>query len=399
MHASAPTPFPVPEPPPRLDSVDALRGLVMVFMALDHTRDFFSNYQGDPVDPATTDAALFFTRWITHFCAPVFVFLAGTGAYFYGRRGRTPSELRRFLFTRGLWLIVLEATLVRWGWRFSGGGGMYEGQVIWALGVSMIVLGALLFLGWRGLLAFGLALVALHDTLDGVRWETPGWRAGLWSVLHEPRPVDLGGGFGFFPLYPLVPWIGVMPLGFAFGVLMERPGPERRRGLIRIAIVAVVLFAALRLTNLYGDPVAWTSQATPMRTVFSFLNLNKYPPSLLFLLATLGPALGVLAVFDAFASRVPRWLVTLGRVPLFYYLAHLYLIHAAAGIVAWLTGRHEHARWVWRSAFFEGAPPGYGYPLWVVYLVWVALVALLYPACRAYAKFKKRSRHPVLSYL
>lgn len=393
-----------PQPPrpgniPRLTSIDALRGLVMVLMALDHTRDFFSNYSGNPVDPATTTPALFVTRWITHLCAPVFVFLAGTGAYLYGQRGRSTRELSGFLASRGLWLIILELTLVRWGWRFNLGDRNFEGQVIWALGASMLVLSALVYLPAKWILAFGLAWILGHNAFDGVRFPSDDWRAVPWSILHVSEPVSLGGGFGFFPLYPLIPWIGVMPVGYVFGMLMQRPESERRRWMIGLSLGMLATFLVLRGTNLYGDPQPWSPQGSPARSIFSFFNVSKYPPSLLFLLVTLAPALALLAAFDASPFRIPQWLITFGRVPLFYYLLHLYLIHAGAGLTAWLAGRRDHAHWIWHNDTFGGAPEGYGYPLWGVYLAWATVVALLYPACRWFAGLKQRSKNPWLSYL
>lgn len=395
----APTQPPRTGNTPRLASIDALRGLVMVLMALDHTRDFFSNYSGNPVDPATTTTALFVTRWITHLCAPVFVFLAGTGAFLYGQRGRSTRELSGFLASRGLWLILLELTLVRWGWRFNLGDRSFEGQVIWALGASMLVLSALVYLPSKWILAFGLACIFGHNAFDGVRFPSDDWRAVPWSILHVSEPVSLRGGIEFFPLYPLIPWIGVMPVGYVFGTLMQRPESERRRWMIGLSLGMLATFLVLRWTNLYGDPNPWSPQDSPARSVFSFFNVSKYPPSLLFLLATLAPALALLAAFEASPLRIPQWLVTFGRVPLFYYLIHLYLIHAGAGLTAWLAGRRDHAHWIWHHDTFGGAPEGYGYPLWGVYLAWAAVVALLYPACRWFAGLKQRSKNPWLSYL
>ena len=294
----------------RVDSIDLLRGIVMVIMMLDHTRDFvhYGSFQFDPTDLTKTNVALFFTRWITHFCAPVFVFLAGTGAYLQVARGKTKKELSRFLVTRGFWLIVLEFTLVRFGATFSLDSsflGMM--QVIWVIGVSMIVLAALIHLPLRAVAGIGIGMIALHNLLD--RFQVQGWRGpnspvpGFWAklymILHqanEPFPIFGWPSPVVFVLYPLIPWIGVMAAGYAFGAIYQRDAGRRRRLLLLMGSVATLLFIVLRAANLYGDPSSWSRQSTFAFTLLSFLNTTKYPPSLLFLLMTLGPAMLALAV-------------------------------------------------------------------------------------------------------
>ena len=377
----------------------------MVIMALDHVRDYFHgpSQHFAPEDLTRTDGWLFFTRWITHFCAPSFMFLAGTAAYLYARRGRTTSELSRFLWTRGLWLILLELTIVRWfGWDLGIGVSDPGLAVIWALGASMVVLAALVWLPWRIVLTLGVGIIVLHNTLDTIRPEQFGAAHWLWRLLHVRGPLLPGTGFGIRLGYPVLPWIGVMAAGYCFGRILELQPEHRRRMLARLGAGLTAAFVVLRWSNLYGDPVPWTVQPSVALTIASFLNCEKYPPSLLYLLMTLGPMLLVLAAFDRVRARASNPLLVFGRVPLFYYLLHLPLLHITAVVFAQAQ--------FGRSAFMLGSPPSlrgprpdfptdYGYDLWVVYLVWVAIVFALYPVCRWYAGLKQRSKSPILSYL
>ena len=401
----------------RLDSIDLLRGIVMVIMMLDHTRDFVHSgaFQFDPTDLKQTTIPLFFTRWITHYCAPVFVFLAGTGAYLQFMRGKSKSELSKFLLTRGLWLIVLELTAVRFGvffnfdYRFLG-----FLQVIWVIGVSMIVLAALIYLPLKLIGVFGVAMIFLHNLLDRFQvagWQgpgtpVPGFGAKLWILLHQP--------FTLFPVvsfpspvvmvvYNIIPWVGVMAAGYAFGSLYRLDVARRRRVLLAMGAGATVLFLVLRAINIYGDPSRWSSQKSLSFTVLSFLNTTKYPPSLLFLLMTLGPAMLALALFESGKDLAGLWskaLVTFGRVPLFFYILQWYTAHAI-GIIAGLIAGQPVA-WQWESPIdkFSHPPiPGVGFRLWVVYLCWIAGVALLYPLCKWFAGLKARRKDWWLSYL
>ncbi len=392
----------------RLDSVDAVRGIVMVVMALDHVRDFFHAYAKtlDPTDPSKTWALLFFTRWVTHFCAPTFVFLAGTGAFLSTRRGKTKPELARFLFTRGLWLILLEVTLVRFGWFFNFDYRFVLLQVIWAIGWSMIVMAALVFLPTRAIGAAGLAMILLHNLLDGVRSSDFGAAGWLWILLHEPNVISPRPGYSVLAAYPLVPWVGVMAAGYAFGELLTLERERRRRILFMIGGAAVVLFVVLRAANVYGDPRPWEFQERGgWYTFLSFLNTTKYPPSLLFLLMTLGPSVIAVALFDRGEGREPspplRPFVVFGRVPLFYYLLHVPLMHVAAIVFAY--AKYGQAGWLFLNWPPPGEPqlepPGYGYDLLVVYLVWLGVVLALYPLCRWFAGVKRRRRDAWLSYL
>jgi uncharacterized membrane protein len=372
----------------RLESVDLLRGLVMVLMALDHTRDFFTELPFDPTDLEHTSPALFLTRWITHFCAPIFIFLAGTSAFLSTTRGKTPRALSWFLFTRGLWLVLLELFYVNWfGWRFDVNLHSYGVQVIWAIGWSMVVLAVLVHFPRSFILAFGLATIVLHNLLDDVKPESFGPLAGLWRVLHAGGRFEIAPGIEFFAGYPLIPWIGVMAVGYAFGPLLLRDPISRGKWLVVMGSLITAIFVTLRTTNLYGDPVPWTPQKNFLFTLFSFLNCTKYPPSLCYLLMTLGPALIVLALFDRGTPQWAKPLLAFGRVPLFFYLAHLPLIH---GLVL-LTIRIR----------FQGAPPPSDFELGLpgVYLMWIVVVALLYPVCWGFSKIKQRYRAAWLGYL
>ena len=396
---AAPPPASVPAPArPRLDSVDVVRGVVMIVMALDHARDYFSNVHANFFSAAEIvklPASIFFTRWVTHFCAPVFVFLAGTGAWFGGRR-RSTRELSWFLVTRGLWLVVLELTVVHFAWTFDVRINQAFVQVIWVIGVSMVVLAALVFLPTWVVGGFGVAMIAAHNAFDGVKPEALGSSAALWEVFHVPGVVNSIPGWSVFVAYPLIPWIGVMAAGYAFGALYDL-APERRvKTLRRLGIAGLAVFAVLRLSNLYGDPLPWTFQPQHgIHTVMSFLNCEKYPPSLLFLLMTLAPAILALSFLDGrTASGLLKPVVVYGRVPLFYYVLHLLLLHAAAG--AYALGKYgSKALQIDPLAL----PADYGVSLPAVYAIWLGAVAALYPACAWYARLKARSRNPLFSYL
>lgn len=372
----------------------------MVIMALDHVRDYFSGDTMSPEKLSVTTPALFFTRWITHFCAPVFVFLAGTSAYLYGARGRTKRELSQFLWTRGLWLVVLELTVVNWAWHFDVSYPRISFMVIWALGISMIGLAALVHLPIGWITGIGVALIVGHNFLDSITFPPSDWRFVPWALFHDfPKRIALTEHTTVLFLYPIVPWVGVMAVGYVLGQLFQKPPDVRQRWLIRLGVGMVAGFVLLRLSNLYGDTAHWSVQPSAVFTVMSFLNCSKYPPSLLYLLMTLGPALLLLALLERRPQWRPGWLVIFGRVPLFYYLVHLYLIHLAAGLAALLFGRTGDAQWILGSHFNMNRPEGYGYPLWAVYLAWIIIVTLLYLPCRWFAGVKQRNRNPWLSYL
>jgi uncharacterized membrane protein len=380
----------------RLESIDLVRGAVMVIMLLDHVREFVGTSRVNPTDLEHTTIALFLTRWITHFCAPAFVFLAGTSAYLAGMRGKSRSELARFLFTRGLWLIVLEVTVVRFGLTFDPAFRFIPLTVIWVIGVSMVVLSGLIFLPTSAIAAFGIALIAGHNVFDGLDAARMGSLGGLWRVLHQPGPLGAVWGRMIFVLYPLVPWVGVMAAGYALGAVYRLDARQRRALLFGLGLVLTLAFVILRASNLYGNPRPWSPQSSRAFTVLSFLNCDKYPPSLLFLLMTLGPLLAAVAVFDAGAGKPGRPLVTLGRVPLFFFTLQWYLIHGLAILVAWATG--QPFAWLIGNGPFD-APAGYGHGLPFVYATWLVCLALLYPPCAWFAALRQRRRDAWLSYL
>ncbi len=376
----------------RVPSIDLLRGLVMIVMALDHVRDYFhaDAFVHSPTDLTHTTYVLFVTRWVTHFCAPVFVFLAGTSARLSGGR-KTTAELSRFLWTRGLWLVFVEIVVLSFIKTFNPAFPYVNLQVIWAIGISMIALAGLVHLGDTAIVALGLILVLGHDLLDGVHVPGDGASAFLWALLHDPRYFAVGP-FSIRVMYPLLPWIGVMALGYAAGRLYA-PGqdPARRRArLVAAGVAAIVLFAALRSVNVYGDPSRWSVQPTPGFTVLSYFNVTKYPPSLLYLAITLGPALLVLATTERSRTSLVERLSVFGRVPMFYYLAHFLLIHLAATLGAAATGFGARAMVLANGVQDAPALRGYGFGLPVVYSVWAGLVLVLYPCCRWYDAYKRK---------
>jgi len=385
----------------RIDAVDALRGLVMVLMALDHVRDYFGGTGVSPTNLATTTTALFFTRWITHLCAPVFFLLTGTGAYLSGQR-RSRADLSWFLLTRGAWLILLDAIVLRClGFQFNVDFRVTLLNVLWALGWSMIALAALVRLPARAVAAFGIVLIAGHNLLDPIKPPAFGALAPVWSVLHVQGVIASWPGHVVFTAYPLIPWIGVTAVGYAAGAAFTWPADRRRRFFLRLGAVLSLAFVVVRWINVYGDPLPWSVQRSPLFTLLSFLNATKYPPSLVFLLMTLGPAFVLLAAVDRPLAPPLRPVVTIGRVPLFYFATHIFLIHALAVIVC--AVRYGAVHWMFESPdlshFPITEPPGWPLGLGAVYAIWLSVVLLLYPFCRWYASVKARSRSRWLSYL
>lgn len=382
-----------PERKVRIGSVDLLRGLVMVIMALDHTRDFFAAGGVNPRDVA--DPAVFLTRWITHFCAPVFVFLAGVSAFLHGSNGRSLRDLSRFLATRGLWLIVIELTVVRLAWTFSLDLNYFFTQVIFAIGASMVALSVLIHLPRPTVAAIGLILIAGHNLLDPITAAAFGTAAPVWNLLHEPGMLQFGT-VRWLAVYPLIPWIGVMAVGYALGPVFLAERRTRTRHLVGWGLAVTIGFVVLRGTNLYGDPAPWTMQPTIAATILSFINCEKYPPSLLYLMMTLGPALLMLAAFESARGRVAGWITAFGRVPFFYYVVHIYFIHALAVLFAATTG--GSVGWLF-GPFPPDKPESYGIGLTGVYLIWLLVIAALYPLCRWFATVKQRRTDWWLSYV
>ena len=383
---------------PRIDSVDVVRGIIMVLMALDHVRDYFGGLAVSPTNIATTTAPLFMTRWITHICAPTFFLLTGTGAGIALMR-QAPATVSRFLWTRGVWLIVVEFTLFKWfGIQFNADYRLTVLTVLWALGWSMIVLAALVRLPVWVSAMVGIVMIAAHNLFDGVGGEALG---GLWKVLHLPAPIYADGVHTVFATYPLIPWIGVVAAGFALARVYAMDPRSRHAMLVRMGVGAIVGFLLLRGLNGYGDPAPWSAQASSTLTALSFLNTTKYPPSLLFLLMTIGPTLLLLRATD---QRTPRWLEwvrTIGRVPMFYFLVHFALIHLVA--VGISLGRYGTAAGMFQSPDLAHypitEPEGWPMPLGVVYLIWAGVVAVLYPLCRWYAGVKARRTEWWLRYI
>jgi uncharacterized membrane protein len=390
----------------RVNSVDLLRGVVMALMLLDHMREFVHRDELNflATDLGRTNVLVFFTRWITYFCAPVFVFLAGTGAYLQMARGKSRSELSKFLVKRGLWLILLELTLIRvviWfniDFHFA-----LQLQVIWVIGVGMVALAGLIRLPTRLIAALSVAMIALHNLLDLIRVNPlplTGFRTAVWMALHQTGPIFFTPAVYGLVLYPLIPWIGVLWAGYAFGPFYQLDVDRRRRILFGLGAALLVSFALLRGLNIYGDPSGWGMQKDAIFTVLSFLNVSKYPPSLLFLLLTLGAAILALPWFERIEKgRLSRIFITFGRVPLFFYFGQWIAVHVIATSAGYLAG--QPVGWHFVSPLNRPSPnPGnLGFSLWVVYVFWFLGLLLLYPLCRWFAEVKRRRRDWWLSYL
>jgi uncharacterized membrane protein len=378
----------------RIESIDLLRGIVMIIMAVDHVRDYFhaDAFLHNPEDLNHTNIILFFTRWITHFCAPVFVFLAGTSAYLYGGH-KTKKELSLFLFTRGLWLVFAELVILSLFRTFNPSYHFLNLQVIWVIGVSMIFLSAMIYMKQAMLLVTGILLIACHNILDNVHVPGNNIAAFLWALLHDPGYFKFGY-FTFHVHYPAIPWIGIIAVGYCAGSLFARGyDPARRRTtLLSVGLITTALFIIVRYVNAYGDFSHWSVQKNVAFTVLSFLNLTKYPPSFLYALMTLGPALTFLAIAEKPLNGFAKKIMILGRVPMFYYLLHIFLIHLFALVAAVISGY----KWsdMILTTMIQRSPDlkGYGFNLLTVYLVWIALIFILYPICKWYDQYKKNHR-------
>jgi uncharacterized membrane protein len=357
----------------------------MAIMALDHTRDFFSTSGFNPRD--VSEPALFLTRWVTHICAPTFIFLAGLSAFLYSR-GKEVRDLSRFLLIRGFWLILIDFTLIKFGWRFEFDLFRMTGGIIFVIGISMIALAALVWLPRWAIAGVSLIMIAGHNLLDNIRADELGGASWAWRLLHEPGRIYLGdGGAPLYVLYPLIHWIGVMAAGYLLGPVMQLEARPRQLVLFQLGAAITLGFMVLRATNLYGDPASWSTQETWLATLLSFLNCEKYPPSLLYLMMTLGPALMLLAAFEYAQGSLARFLAVFGQVPFFYYVIHIYLIHLLAVASAFaITGDLVRT-------------PEIGLSLGGVYLVWLLVLVLLYPVCRWFAEVKSNGRGRWWSYL
>jgi uncharacterized membrane protein len=379
----------------RIQSIDLVRGLVMVLMALDHVRDFVhapSIAGADPLDPATTTIPFYLTRWITHFCAPTFVFLSGTSIFLSLIKAPSLKHHSKFLLTRGLWLLAVEFTLVAFGWLFRFPLPVVAFQVIGAIGMSMICMAALIHLRVRYLAWIGVVIVVGHNAFDGVTFPAGSALSILWSFLHVQSFVPITDSFGVMVIYPFVPWLGIMILGYCLGRLYlpsVDPG-ERRHLLSRMGISAIGLFIIVRLVNAYGDLEHWVLTPTQIGDFMSFLDTTKYPPSLLYTLMTLGPMLIVLSNAERWSKGLSKVMITFGRVPMFYYVAHIYLAHAVGFALALSAGYAPSTFYPATSLF--GFPLGFGYDLGVTYVVWLAVLVALYPVCRWFDKLKTQRR-------
>lgn len=375
----------------------------MVIMALDHVRAYFYHglFYNDPTDLDTTTVALFFTRFITHYCAPVFVFLAGTSAYLYGGK-KSKGELFKFLFTRGIWLIVLEIVVNNFIWTFDWTYSMQIFQVIWVIGLSMVCLSFMIYLPRYVILALGLLFVAGHNLLDAIVLEGSSWQAVTWYILHQKYYLTNGIDQMKVFNYALIPWLGVMSLGYVFGTIYQKNynAVDRKKWLLRLGLGALVVFFALRTFNIYGDPAPWTPQETTAFSILSFFNVTKYAPSLLFLCITLGPAILFLSAIEKTKNKITDFLLVFGRVPLFYYFLHMIVIHLLAIVVLLCVGGDWHDMVFNASHFISGKMANYGYPLYLVYILWIVIVLALYPVCKRYMLYKKNNRDKWwLSYL
>ena len=387
----------------RIESIDLLRGVVMVIMALDHVRDYFhlGALVGDPTDLETTTPFLFFTRFITHYCAPIFVFLAGTSAMLYGKN-KTKVELFKFLFSRGVWLIFIEVVVMNFLWWFDISFEFINLQVIWAIGLSMVALSVIIMLPKKIILVIGVLLVFGHNLLDGIIAEGSSLSSILWYILHQQKFLQISPDHMIAFYYPIIPWIGVIVLGYCFGSLYLKgfDAQLRKKWLLGLGFGSIALFFILRGINVYGDMAPWSSQKNTVFTILSFFKVTKYPPSLLFLLITLGPAFLFLYATENIKNKVSTFFLVFGRVPFFYYVLHIFVIHLTALIVHYLLGENWKDLILNTETLTTNKMAGYGYSLMVVYLVWIGIVLLLYPLSKKYMNYKAKNKDKWwLSYL
>jgi uncharacterized membrane protein len=396
----------------RIDSIDILRGVVMVIMALDHVRDFFhkvvveagSELATGPTDLNTTTPVLFFTRWITHFCAPIFVFLAGSSAYLLGLK-KSKRELSSFLIKRGIWLLIVEMVIITLGWTFNPLYNVFILQVIWAIGWSLVILGLLVYLPFKIIFIIGIIIVFGHNLLDypAISKELKGGWLPDMLYFAQFSFYNVFGDHFILIVYAFLPWTGLMLLGYCFGKLF-RPGadPVRRKKILwQLGAGLLLLFTVLRLINHYGDPVPWS--AHPRGAVFtflSFININKYPPSLDFLCVTIGGGMLMLALLEGKRNTITNFFRVYGRVPMFYYILHFYLIHLLV-VIGFFQQGYSTSQIVSPDTPFLFRPNDFGYNLGIVYLVWILVVLLLYPLCKKYDRYKTANagRKWWLSYL
>lgn len=394
-------------PASRLTSLDALRGTVMVIMAIDHIRDFFDRYSmsNSPTDLAETSVIMFFTRWITHFCMPVFMFSAGAGAFLWWTCGnKTRGQLSWFLATRAIWFLFLEVVAMNFAYSFNiSAHGLILLLVLYIFGACFLLMAALIHLPLRWVAVLCIAIIALHNLLDPWSASRFGKFAWAWHLLHQPGVITLGNRPALV-IYPILPWIGVMAAGFCFAQLITLDGAVRRRITLQLGLTLTAAFLVIRAINIYGDPSHWTTQKSAVFTALSFLNCTKYPASLDYILMTIGPALLLLAWYDRLRFSKYNPLIVFGRVPLFYFVLHFYAIHILLGVLSYIRYGSRAFSFIFNAIPAMGGPrevypPDFGYPLWVTYAIWVCLVAALYPFCRWFGQYKATHRSWWLSYL
>jgi uncharacterized membrane protein len=391
------------QPKQRIQSIDILRGFVMLIMAIDHARDFFhiTAFTDSPTNLATTTPQLFFTRWITHFCAPAFVFLSGTSAFLAGQR-RTKKELSKFLITRGLWLVLVENIIMTFAFTFNPLYNLLVWQVIWVIGWSMVILGLLVHTSMKLIIALGVIIVFGHDLIDYIQIPKQGTGHVLMSIFFTAFGTQLkyGNQRFVFDLYAIIPWTGVMLLGYGFGKFFAKNynAIKRRKIILTIGFAVTIFFIVLRLINSYGDPSHWSTQKNGLYTFFSFLNCSKYPPSLCYLSMTIGPALIFLSLIETVQNKFTNILSMYGRVPFFYYVLHFYLIHIICVILFYATG-HTSKDIIDVNTPFFFRPLNFGFNLWIVYAIWLFVIVVLYKPCKWFDNYRKSHRQWWLSYL
>ena len=379
----------------RLVSIDLLRGLVMVLMALDHTRRFFHNAGFNPLDIEQSNIPLFFTRWITHLCTPSFIFLAGVAAYLSLQRGKTKQELTSFLLIRGFWLILLQLTVVSLVLTFNPS--VFITGVLWVIGWSMVILALLIQLPIPSLVILGIMLIVGHNLFDGVQAEQFGNFSWIWSFLHQRKIFEPIPGIRLSLSYPLIPWVGVMISGYVFGSVLTKTKTQRLGWLRNLGLGLIFSFVVIRGINIYGDPKPWSVQSTFWKTVLSFINCHKYPPSLAYLLITLGIAFLILYIFESKRLPLLQPLITFGRVPLFFYLIHFWLIRFSGTLLA--LPKYGLTAITLPYASSSGMPDDYGYDLHHVYILWIVMLVILYPICNWFANYKSKHKYWWLNYL
>lgn len=373
----------------------------MIIMALDHVRDLMhiDSIAQNPTDLATTTPLLFFTRWITHLCAPIFVFLAGTSVYLSLKSKNNVSETRQHLIKRGFWLLFLEFTVVNFGLFFDIGFHTLLFEVIATIGFGFIILGLLLKIPAKQLGITGLIIIFCHNLLPLIPFTEGSVLKAVLAPFFSPVAFPLFAGKVFVMGYPPIPWLGIMLTGFGFGRYFEMKNEERKKQFIKFGFGALTLFSILRFINIYGDPALWSIQKNAVFTFLSFMNITKYPPSLLFCLVTLGIMILLLAFADQFNDRIKKVTVIYGKVPLFYFIIHFYLIHTITLIMLFAQGFHW-SQFEFATGTF-GRPKNIesGLPLWAIYLIWISVVAILYKPCIWYGTYKAKNSHWFLRYI